>query len=169
MQVLTRLMTVVPGGRLSPRRSWLRLRHRMSSTLRQSLSALLRHLAALLFGPQRDRAEGPAFVEVDPKEETGDGSWCEAPAVHPAEVSRLLERIRDNGRQDDLAQILGALGRLLPLLRGADVPAHKLQGLELSMRQMGEAARSGSSGGFELNMAWLLLEREVAAVGASLE
>ena len=157
-----------PGGTLSERRPWLSVQHHVSRPLRHALHALLRRTAELLFGSRRDPARGPIFVEVDPDDAPEDTSWCEAPAVHPAEVERLLERIRDRGRADDLRQILAALQRLLPLLRGAEVPAHRLQGMELSMRQQREADRDDADG-FGLDMAWLLLEREVAAVGSALE
>ena len=84
-------------------------------------------------------------------------------------MRQVLERIRRTDRGAELEQILGSLGQLLPLLRGADLPPHKLQGLERSLHQM-RAATSQDQGaaGFEVNMAWLLLEREVRSVSEAL-
>ncbi len=80
-----------------------------------------------------------------------------------AGMGKVLERIRRGDRGADLDQILGSLGQMLPLLHGADIPAHKLHGLEQSLHQM-RAATRGAAGGFEVTMAWQLLERDVQAV-----
>lgn len=190
MQVFTRLLAVIPRRELSPRRSWLRVRQRMASLMLQVLSMLLQRLGTALLGPrpvQDTPGPGlPAYIEVreappapgaapapEPEVKAEAEPEPEPRTVTPpldlSSIKLVLDRIRRNNRGADLEQILGSLGQLLPLLHSADIPAHKLAGLEQSLGQMRAATSDGASAaGFEVNMAWLLLEREVRSVARHL-
>lgn len=140
----------------------------------QVLSMLLRRMGELLFGPRsvQDRPGPglPAYIEVReapaaPAPEPEPAPRTEARPLDLSSIKQVLRDIRRNNRGADLEQILGSLGQLLPLLHSAEIPAHKLAGLEQSLGQMRAATRGGAdAAGFEVNMAWLLLEREVQSV-----
>ena len=141
----------------------------------QVLSLLLRRLDTLLFGPRHERDRPgpglPAYIEVReaparPTAEPEPGPRADTPPpVDLAGMRQVLVCIRRTDRGTDLEQILDSLGQMLPLLHGAAIPAHKLQGLEQSLCQMRAATRDGAdAAGFEVNMAQQLLEREVQSV-----
>lgn len=147
----------------------------MATLALQVLSLLLRRLDTLLFGPRSDRERPgpglPAYIEVreaparPAAEPEPRPPAPPPPPVDLAGMRQVLNSIRRTDRGSDLEQILGSLGQMLPLLHGTAIPAHKLQGLEQSLCQMRAATRTGAgAAGFEVNMAWLLLEREVQSV-----
>lgn len=173
MQVLSLLQSVLPEGRAIAasrlRRPWLALRHRALSALRDLLQHLLRRVARLLsrHAPQPQTSTLALRGSVTTIADTAP------PPPTAGLVGSFLARVQsarsEQERSAALAGTLGELERAITLLRSIDAPIDAT-GLERSYQQIQRLADPyGECTGFELNMAWLLLERELGALARALD
>lgn len=145
-------------------------RRRALDLIRALLGAVIRRLTRLLAGApeppasHRRRRTAPPALALP-------GTAVTVPPPRPVpgrEIGSFLDRVR--GARDErqrgaaLQQTLTDLERVIQLLRGID-RSMDAEGLERSYQQIQQLADPYARGtGFEVNMAWMLLERELKAV-----
>lgn len=171
MQVLSILQRVLPER---PRLSLVPLRQRAIDLARALLAAVVRRLTRLLAGasepptPRRRPSAPPLAL-------TGTAVTVPrrpAPPPRP-DLGSFLDRVRrtrdHRERAAALERTLADLEQIVSLLRGMNRPRGDIEGLERSYLQIQQLADPDvARTGGELNMAWLLLERELRAVAARL-
>ena len=172
MQVLSILQRVLPER---PRLSLAPLRQRAVDLARALLAALVRRLTRLLAGAAEPPAPRRRPSSSAPRALTGTAVTVPArPAPPPRpDLGSFLDRVRrtrdHRERAAALERTLADLEQIVGLLRGMNRPGGEIEGLERSYLQIQQLADPDvARTGGELNMAWLLLERELRAVAERL-
>jgi hypothetical protein len=182
LRALTLFQSVLPEKLVQ--RSWSFTRSRTLDVVRRLIAAIIRRferlLAPLAPAPpapdRRESAPGPPALagRRSPPAVARDLSVTrvtEADYLDPGWLDGLLGRVRrarrqgDRDRESAMAATLADLERLIPLLERTGLATAGLRRSHQQMTTLHDPDREST--GFELNMAWVLLERELRGALAS--
>ena len=189
LRSLSLVQSVLPQRFL--RRSWSLARRRVREVVRALLTAILARFERLLGPPdayRRPPTGAEAASRYDEAASRADQASCDGPLaltgrpalrqevpepevprvtdaefLDPTWLDGLLTRVRGTrsgrSRKAAMDQTLADLERLIPLMERTGIQAAGLLQSYRQLRLLQDPDRASS--GFELNMAWVLLEREL--------